>query len=125
MDRLREAKARIARIWEDGAAALGIRNGAVERFLESVSVAPDRECWIWTGTKQSDGTGQFTCPKRNGERSENSRAHRLVYELKNKRKVPANIYVIQTCGDKLRVRPEHLMERPMAGRKRGHYKKSN
>jgi hypothetical protein len=123
MDRLSAAKERIARIWEGGAAAVGTPISAMDNFLKHVSAPPDSECWIWSGPIQSDGTGQFTWTRRDGK-PENSRTHRLMYELLKKREVSQSIPVVQTCGEKLCLRPEHLMERPRKGRKRGSYNKT-
>jgi len=114
MDRLRAATARIKRIWEGGAAAVGVPMSALDNFLKYVSTSPDSECWIWTGATYSDGTGDFTW--QTGNAPKNARTHRLMYQLLNKRKVHPSIPIAHTCEENLCLNPEHLEERPRGGR---------
>jgi len=128
LDPLRTTKAKITVIWENGAEALGVPMSALDNFLKCIAMSANGKCWVWTGEKKPDGSGQFTCPRRTRP-PENSRTHRLMYELLKKREVPANIPIAQTCGEKLCLRPDHLTERPRGGKGSrggpGSYKKTS
>jgi len=116
MDRLSAARASIARTWENGAAIIGVPMSYLDTFSGYLSTPPNTECWIWTGPKKkSDGRGQFTWTKQDGTKK-NSKTHRLMYELSNRRLVKESIPVVATCGNDLCFRPEHLKEQPRGGK---------
>lgn len=67
-----------------------------------MSVVPDA-CWLWTGARNGK-YGSFRLP---GLGPTASPAHRVAYIL-TYGEVPPNRKVIQMCGHKLCVRPDHL-----------------
>jgi hypothetical protein len=115
MDGLRAAKSKITEVWESGADALRVPLASLDKFLQHISLSSNGECWLWTGKPLPDGSGQFTCPRRN-QPPEGSRVHRLMYELLKRREVPPNVDIVQKCGKKLCLRPDHLTERPRGGK---------
>jgi HNH endonuclease len=64
-----------------------------------------RACWLWTASTK-DGWGQIVLPI-NGEQKA-FRAHRLSYMLELG-PIPVGKEIHQTCGNKLCVRPDHLL----------------
>ncbi len=72
-----------------------------ERFWRYV--APDGECWVWTGVKNSRGYGHISLP--DGTRMY---AHRFSWEQANGAPVPPGIFVLHRCDNPPCVRPEHL-----------------
>lgn len=81
-------------------------------------------CWLWTGSKRSDGYGYIAA---GGVRGKNLKAHRVSYELKCG-PIPRGMAVCHHCDVPLCVRPEHLFlgtiqennhDRHRKGRSRG------
>lgn len=66
------------------------------RFWEKVQKTEG--CWVWTGAKTREGYGQF------GKIT----AHRRSVQLA-KREIPYRFHVHHECGNKLCVRPDHLV----------------
>lgn len=58
-------------------------------------------CWLWQGAIVGHGYGQFV---RNGR----EQAHRVAWELANRRRVPEGMYVLHRCDNPPCVRPSHL-----------------
>lgn len=54
-------------------------------------------CWLWTGSQNYDGYGNFY----------GKRTHRLAYELTYGR-IPKGFYICHTCDRPRCVKPEHL-----------------
>ncbi len=59
------------------------------------------ECWLWTGARYRDGYGQFAVDLTTRA------AHRVAFELKYG-SIPRRTKVLQTCQNRICVRPEHL-----------------
>lgn|SRR5690606_20903759 len=74
-----------------------------ERFWSNVRKTDG--CWEWTGTLTRQGYGQFS--EKRGDRWVHHLAHRLSWML-SKGAVPDGHSVIQCCGNRGCVRPEHL-----------------
>jgi hypothetical protein len=70
------------------------------RFMRSV--IKTESCWIWNGTRQHTGYGQF---KISGK---TFRAHRVSYEHFTGR-IPDKLLVRHTCDTPLCVNPAHLV----------------
>ena len=81
---------------------------ARQRFEAMVRNGPD--CWMWTGSTDHAGYGQFclTSPER-GRRM--ARSHRFAWELQYG-PIPDGTDVVHRCGTHRCVRPDHLLLRP-------------
>jgi DNA-binding CsgD family transcriptional regulator len=76
----------------------------VVRFWAAVQQGPS--CWLWTGSVNRGGCGQFR------DRSRVRQAHRYAWELAYGQ-IPAGADVVHRCGTRLCVRPDHLkLRRP-------------
>lgn len=58
-------------------------------------------CWLWRGRRDGSGYGQLQYKK------QRIGAHRLSYEL-HIAEIPAGLWVLHRCDNKLCVRPDHL-----------------
>jgi len=76
-----------------------------DRFWSSVRRSTDG-CWVWTGTVTRQGYGQFS--EKRGSRWVHHLAHRASWLLANNELEPGHA-VIQRCGNRACVRPEHLV----------------
>ena len=72
-----------------------------ERFWPKVQKTPT--CWLWTGSKDTQGRGQFWVR----EKQHSVRAHRVAYELCIG-KIPADLFCCHTCDNPSCVKPAHL-----------------
>lgn len=71
----------------------------VDRFWSKVQKTD--ECWMWCGTKDTWGYGQFSV------RGKYVPSHRYVYELVNG-PIPAGRQIDHRCHNRLCVNPAHL-----------------
>lgn len=74
----------------------------VERFWSKVKKVDGDGCWLWTGSKDSDGYGRFWYL------GKPFRASRFSYERANE-PVAQGVDVLHRCGNRLCVRPDHLV----------------
>jgi hypothetical protein len=72
-----------------------------QRFLESITVKKDSDCWFWNASTNGSGYGHFS----DGGRS--IRAHIFSYNL-YKGPVPIGMLVCHKCDTPACVNPEHL-----------------
>jgi len=77
-----------------------------ERFWPKVdmSIGPDA-CWPWLGTKLPSGYGTVGL---GGRHLGKGYAHRVAWELANRRPVPPGLYVLHRCDNPSCVNPGHL-----------------
>jgi hypothetical protein len=81
---------------------------ACRRFEAMVRTGPD--CWMWTGSTNRLGYGQFcVVSPEHGRRMVGS--HRFAWELEYG-PIPNGADVLHRCGTRRCVRPDHLLLRP-------------
>ena len=79
-----------------------------DRFWEKVDKIGD--CWVWKASRNSSGHGQLSTNRKKGP----VLAHRLSWYL-HFGEIPQNRVVVQVCGNRLCVRPDHLRLKPFGG----------
>ena len=62
-------------------------------------------CWLWSGSRTSDGYGRMGLPRTQG--SKFLKAHRLSYEI-NIGPIPTDLVIDHLCRTPLCVNPDHL-----------------
>lgn len=72
------------------------------KFEARVKIAPETECWIWTGTRDSNGYGLVNLPDRY-----RTTAHRVSYEL-YVGPIPDGMVIDHLCKNPQCVNPAHL-----------------
>jgi hypothetical protein len=58
-------------------------------------------CWIWDGMSDGEGFASFR----------GRRAHRVMYEFVHGETLPQSDHIIQSCGNRTCINPEHLRRR--------------
>jgi len=71
------------------------------RFWRRVHRLGVDDCWLWTGSKQSDGYGRMEVSKKAIS------AHRLSFSI-HKGEIPTGLVVDHLCSNKACVNPGHL-----------------
>jgi len=78
----------------------GVKAG--ERFVASLNVGKDTDCWEWQGSVGSKGYGQFFFD------GKTRLAHRVVYQFFTKAKMPQDLVLDHLCRNTVCVNPKHL-----------------
>ncbi len=78
-----------------------------ERFWSKVDRKSDDECWLWTARRDKDGYGQIRIGSEVDGSTQNTRAHRLSWELANG-PIPNKLQVMHLCDTPPCVNPRHL-----------------
>ena len=78
----------------------------IERFKAKIDTNEkgQRDCWYWIGGKQSKGYGSIGIG--NGK---TALAHRVAYEIVNKKEIPNHLCVRHSCNCRQCVNPNHLL----------------
>lgn len=77
-----------------------------ERLLRFID--KDKDCWVWKGSRTSQGYGQMTVGSMVDGTRRNDMAHRVSYETFVGRKIPKGMTIDHKCRNKSCVNPEHL-----------------
>src|SRR5438128_9842658 len=89
-----------------GTTELPARPSLEEKFWPKVDRSG--ECWIWTGAVDGKGALLFWDSSTGKQRH----ANRIAYELTRGRSIPLGQRARRTCGERLCVRPDHLVATP-------------
>ena len=83
-----------------------MRKSKVVRFMEKVTKT--ESCWLWNGTTQKNGYGQFYDGANTRTKGKNMEgAHRVAYEL-FVGEIPDKLCVLHKCDVRNCVNPDHL-----------------
>lgn len=77
------------------------------RFWAKVERGEADACWLWLGVRRKDGMRYGIC-RVEGRR--NGYAHRIAFELHNKRPPAPGLVVRHKCDNPICVNPAHLLE---------------
>jgi hypothetical protein len=79
-----------------------IQGESLQRFWDKVIRIPEHTCWEWIGHQDKDGYGRLRV------NYEDLRAHRVSWELHNKKKIPPKLMVLHRCDNPSCINPDHL-----------------
>jgi hypothetical protein len=74
----------------------------IKRFFDKVN--KQENCWNWTGCPGQDSYGKFEIYKKT------LRAHRVSFEIANKRFITNGMSILHSCDNTMCVNPLHLSE---------------
>lgn len=89
---------------EEEEAALAVRPEVRQRFFAKVDRSGD--CWLWKGATNKNGYGFFRY------KGKSEYVHRVSYLIHHDVAIPDDVFIAQSCKNRLCVRPEHLETRP-------------
>ena len=75
------------------------------RFLTHVDMSQRDKCWLWVGSRYTNGYGSFGVKA--GGRWTPVPAHRFAWTVRNG-KIPSGLHIDHLCRTPLCVRPDHL-----------------
>jgi len=81
----------------------------LDNFLQKISEDKKTGCWVWVGSKRSALRKSSVCGIMYNPYTQKAEdAHRLSWKLFREPKSITDKFVIQTCGNRLCVCPDHL-----------------
>src|SRR6266404_230095 len=84
-----------------------VQKPAIERLLDQVSPEPMSGCWLFTGSLDRDGYGQFRVGSRTDGSYRNTRAHTFAYKSL-RGLIPAGMTLDHKCRMRSCANPDHL-----------------
>ena len=89
------------------------RKSEEQRFWEKVDVKEENQCWLWLGSKDTDGYGWFSLSQNMtvNQEGKSISAHRysLMLKLQNKN-LDSSVFARHSCDTRSCVNPHHLIE---------------
>lgn len=76
----------------------------IARFWSKVAVGRSNQCWLWRGSKDRYGYGQFKT--RSGAAPQ--RAHRVAYAITTGEQIPEEIQLLHSCDHPDCCNPAHF-----------------
>jgi hypothetical protein len=99
---------KLRRLWA-GSEEVGISQSEIGKFLEKVNQVGHH--WEWCASTRDGGmNGQFIYRDLDGRRK-TQLSHRIVFQLREQRRITRGSEVYKTCENTLCVNPRHLAER--------------
>lgn len=74
-----------------------------QRFCSKLSIGDSSQCWLWQSGRFDSGYGAFKV------RRQNRLAHRISYQIFNKKDVPESLHIRHTCDNRQCCNPYHLL----------------
>lgn len=77
----------------------------IMRFWSNVEQSGPDDCWLWLKS-QNNGYGQVGMTVNGQQRL--LKAHKVAWEIQNKRSIPFGVRGLHSCGDRLCCNPRHV-----------------
>ena len=81
--------------------------GLPARFTAKINLSSETDCWIWVGSRNQHGYGQFKVGSRTDGTRRSVRAHRFAYEVLVGR-IPEGLTIDHLCRVTSCVNPAHM-----------------
>ncbi len=84
----------------------------IDRFWNNVAVGEPAECWMW---KRSQNAGYGQVGLRVGDQDRILKAHKVAWEIHNKKSIPVNARATHSCDNQLCCNPRHVVVEHVLG----------